>query len=77
MSDDVITWHGSDDAMVWTAEPPRLPDPAVIAAAFAEAFRPGLEAASTAAEQLGRRVQDMRVALRSPIGQLIQMREIN
>lgn len=21
--DDVITWHGSDDAMRWTAEPPK------------------------------------------------------
>lgn len=53
--DDVITWHGSDDAMRWSAEPPKLPmpDPEVMrqlgerltrqVQAFVDAMTPAVE----------------------------------
>lgn len=56
--DDVITWHGSDDAMRWTAEPPKqpalpIPDEEAMrrfgerlagqVQAFLDAFRPAAE----------------------------------
>lgn len=38
--DNVITWHGSRDAMVWTAEPPEPPKPpAPVVLADPEAMR--------------------------------------
>lgn len=53
--DDVITWHGSRDAMTWTATPPTMPvpDPETMrllgerltrqVQAFADAMRPAVE----------------------------------
>ncbi|MGV9779869.1 hypothetical protein, partial [Streptosporangium sp. NPDC003464] len=67
--DDVITWHGSPDAMVWTAEPPKQPDFSGIAAALAP-MRPSPEEARALvdrlAEQMGRNARAVSEAL-SPI----------
>ncbi|RVX41145.1 hypothetical protein EDD27_3615 [Nonomuraea polychroma] len=61
--DDVITWHGSRDAMVWTAEPPKPPtlalniDGEAAQAAFArlgEHMQVVVEAFRSAAEQMTR-----------------------
>lgn len=62
--DDVITWHGSRDAMVWTVEPPKWPslhvDPEAAQrlldhlAQVVEQVRPALQQAVRAFGEIGR-----------------------
>jgi hypothetical protein len=51
--DNVITWYGSDDAMVWTAAEPKLPD----LSGFAEQMQRFAEALRPAAEQMTRDIR--------------------
>lgn len=62
--DDVITWHGSADAMVWTAEPPKL--------LSTEDLAPDPELTRQFAENLGRQVQAFVDAFRPAAEQMMR-----
>jgi hypothetical protein len=61
--DDVITWHGSPDAMVWNADPPTWPD--------VPRARIDSEAARRVFQGLARHVEAMTMVLR-PIAEQMQ-----
>ncbi|MEU8040895.1 DUF6372 family protein [Streptosporangium sp. NPDC049078] len=66
--DDVITWYGSADAMVWTAEERKQPD----LAAITRAFQANPAAARVLAERITASMQAFTEAVRPVAEQMIR-----
>ncbi|MET8334384.1 DUF6372 family protein [Streptosporangium canum] len=69
--DDVITWHGSRDAMVWTADEPKQPDFSGVAAILASA-RPDPEAVRAFGERLATQMRAFNEAFRPVAEQAVR-----